>query len=107
GYERALQRTGKRHDLIILPLSDPRELALPQVGLVEWEDAETGRSLLVDTSNAEFQVALKRQTQARMEALHQLAQSSRIDVIEVSTAGSHLDALTRFFNLRERRLGHF
>jgi uncharacterized protein (DUF58 family) len=107
GYERAMQRTGKRHDLIALPLSDPRELSLPAVGLVEWEDAETGQTLLVDTSDADFQTALQRKTFTRMEALRQLARSSRIDVIEVSTDGNHLDALTRFFNLRERRLGHF
>jgi hypothetical protein len=90
-----------------LPLSDPRELSLPAVGLVEWEDAETGQTLLVDTSDADFQAALERKSFARMEALRQLARSSRIDIIEVSTDGNHLDALTRFFNLRERRLGHF
>jgi uncharacterized protein (DUF58 family) len=107
GYEKAMQRTGKRHDLIALPLSDPREFSLPPVGLVEWEDAETGRPLLVDTSDAEFQAALHQKSFARMEALRQLTRSARIDLIEVSTDGNHLDALTRFFNLRERRLAHF
>jgi uncharacterized protein (DUF58 family) len=103
GYERLLKRTGRRHDLILVHISDPREEELPAVGLVELEDAETGRHLLLDTSNraarAEFALAAAR----RREALRQLTGSSRIDLIEVSTDGDHLDALVRFFELRARR----
>jgi uncharacterized protein (DUF58 family) len=106
GYEKAFQRTGKRHDLVALPLWDPREFSLPPVGLLELEDAETGRQVLVDTSCPEFQAALGHKSSARVEALRQLARSARIDLIEISTDGNHLDALTRFFALRERRLGH-
>jgi uncharacterized protein (DUF58 family) len=103
GYERLLKRTGRRHDLILVHISDPREEELPAVGLVELEDAETGRHLLLDTSNraarTEFALAAGR----RREALRQLTGSSRIDLIEVSTDGDHLDALVRFFELRARR----
>jgi uncharacterized protein (DUF58 family) len=105
GFEGALKRTGQRHDLIGLALSDPRELSLPPVGLVELEDAETGELALVDTSAPGFQEALQRKTNARLDALRLLAHSSRVDLIELSTEGNHLDALTRFFHLRERRLG--
>jgi uncharacterized protein (DUF58 family) len=105
GYEKAFQRTGKRHDLVALALSDPRELSLPPVGLVEWEDAETGRPLLIDTSAPEFQAALSERVNGRLEALRQLTRSARIDLIEISTDGNHLDALTTFFHRRERRLG--
>ena len=106
GYEKALQRTGKRHDLIALALSDPRELSFPPVGLVELEDAETGRQVLIDTACPEFQAAFNQSSQARMEALRHLTRSSRIDLIEVSTDGNHLDALARFFHRREHRPGH-
>lgn len=106
GYEKAMQRTGKRHDLIALALSDPRERSLPAVGLVELEDAETGKPLLVDTASADFQAALHRQSAERLEAVRQLTRAAAIDLVEVSTDGNHLDALTRFFHIRERRLGH-
>lgn len=106
GYEKAMQRTGKRHDLIALALSDPRERSLPPVGLLELEDAETGRPLLVDTSCGAFQSAFRRRSDQRQEALRQLTRAAAIDLIEVSTDGNHLDALTRFFHIRERRLGH-
>src|SRR5438045_3629133 len=51
GFESALKRTGRRHDLIALRISDPREEDLPSVGLLELEDAETGEHLLLDTGS--------------------------------------------------------
>src|SRR5262249_40235205 len=49
GYERALKRTARHHDLIAVRISDPREEELPRVGLLEVEDAESGERMLVDT----------------------------------------------------------
>jgi uncharacterized protein (DUF58 family) len=106
GYEKALQRTGKRHDLIALALADPLEFSFPAVGLVELEDAETGRQVLIDSASTEFQAAFNQKSQTRLEALRHLTRSSRIDLIEVTTDGNHLDALARFFHLRERRPRH-
>ncbi len=106
GFDGALRRTSRRHDLIALALSDPREQDLPQVGLVQWEDAETGKPLLVDTSDPDFQAALRVRTESRRAALRHLTRSARVDLVEISTAQDHLDALTRFFHLRQRRLGH-
>lgn len=104
GYEKAFQRTGKRHDLIAVALGDPREQQLPRVGLLEITDAETGQPLLVDTSHPQVQRVFQERTSQRREALRRLANSSGIDLMEVSTDGGHLDALVRFFRLRERRL---
>ncbi len=106
GYEKALQRTGKRHDLVCIALSDPRERLVPAVGLVELEDAETGQTLLIDTACPEFQAAQRAHFEGRMNALRKLTRGAGIDLVEVSTDGNHLEALTRFFHLRERRLGH-
>jgi uncharacterized protein (DUF58 family) len=104
GYERSLKRSGRRHDLIAVHLSDQREEALPAVGLLEVDDAETGRRLLIDTSSRKARAAYADAARLRREGLRQLCRSSRIDLIEVSTDGGHLEALTRFFMLRERRL---
>ncbi len=104
GYEKALRRTGRRHDLIAVPIRDRLEEELPAVGLLELADAETGRHLLLDTSRAEVRAAFARGAQLRRQQLQQLARASRIDIVEVSTDGRHLDALVRFFHLRQRRL---
>jgi uncharacterized protein (DUF58 family) len=104
GFESSFKRTGRRHDLIAVRLSDPREEELPSVGLLELEDAETGERLLLDTGSKAVRDTYHKGAVERREALRQMANSARIDLIEVSTDGGHLDALIRFFRLRERRL---
>ena len=103
-YEQALRRTGKRHDLVVVPIRDPSESELPAVGLLELEDAESGRQILVDTARTEVRAAYREQARLRRERLLQLTRAAGVDAIEVSTDGGHLDALVRFFKLRERRL---
>ena len=103
-FEKSLKRTGRRHDLIAIRISDPREQELPAVGLLELEDAETGERLLVDTASRQVREAFAQAARQRQESLRQLARQARIDLVDVSTDGSHLDALIRFFKLRERRL---
>jgi uncharacterized protein (DUF58 family) len=103
-YESSFKRTGRRHDLIALRISDPREEELPAVGLLELEDAETGERLLLDTNSAAVRDAFRAAAERRRTALRQMARQARVDLIEVSTDGGHLDALIRFFRLRERRM---
>jgi uncharacterized protein (DUF58 family) len=103
-YERVLKRTGRRHDLIAVRLTDPREEELPAVGLLEVEDAETGEQVLVDTNSRAVRDAYAAAGRKRREALQQLCRQAEIDLVEVSTDGGHLDELIRFFRLRERRL---
>jgi uncharacterized protein (DUF58 family) len=104
GYERVLRRTGRRHDLTGVHITDPREEELPGVGLLEVQDAETGQRVLVDTGRAAVRQAYAAAALQRRAALRQLAASSRMDLVEVSTDGGHLDALVQFFQMRERRL---
>lgn len=104
GYERALKQTGRRHDLIGIRIVDPREQELPAVGLLEVEDAETGDHVLLDTSSRAVRDAYARAAALRYEELRQLAHRARMDLVNVTTDGTHLDALARFFQLRERRL---
>src|SRR5206468_6602787 len=85
GYEKAFKRTGRRHDLIAVPITDPRERELPAVGLLQVEDAETGRQVLLDTSSAPVRRAYLRGASQRQASLRQIAHSARIDLIEVST----------------------
>ncbi len=54
-YEKALQVTNKKHDVIAIDIIDPREVELPNIGFIELEDAETGETVLVDTSRLSCQ----------------------------------------------------
>jgi uncharacterized protein (DUF58 family) len=106
GYEKAMQRTARRHDVVAVAIRDPREEALPEVGLLEIQDAETGDCMVLDTSRAEFQQAFQAMRQERADAFQQWTRAHHIDVLAASTAGRHLDELMRFFQKRERRLKH-
>jgi uncharacterized protein (DUF58 family) len=104
GFEQVFKRTGRRHDVIAIRLNDPREEELPAIGLVELEDAETGRRLLLDTSNRQVRAGFAAAARRRRQELVQLARAGRIDFFEVSTDGAHLEALVHFFQQRERRM---
>src|SRR5262245_22256556 len=106
GYEKALKQAGRRHDLVAVRITDPREEELPPVGLVELEDAETGQRLLIDTSSPAVRAAHAARARTRREDVQQLTRSAGVDLVEVTTDGSHLDALIRFFRMRERRMRH-
>ena len=106
GYEKAMQRTARRHDVVAVAIRDPREDALPDVGLLQIQDAETLQCMLVDTSRREFQQAFQEQRQQRQDAFQQWTRAHKIDVLPASTAGRHLDELMRFFQQRQRRLKH-
>jgi uncharacterized protein (DUF58 family) len=84
-------------------VTDPREEELPAVGLLQVEDAETGQRVLLDTASRQVRDAYHAAALDRRETVHQLARASGTDLIEVSTEGDHLEALIRFFRLRERR----
>jgi uncharacterized protein (DUF58 family) len=103
GYEKALKQTARRHDLIAIRVTDPREDSLPAVGLVQLEDAETGQQVLIDTSSRKVREAYAADAVKRREGIRQLMRSAGVDLIEASTDGTHLNSLVKFFRLRERR----
>src|SRR5438128_6729960 len=71
-YERTLKRSGRRHDLRAVRITDPREEELPAVGLLELEDAESGDRLLLDTNSAQVRAAYAASARRRREAIQQL-----------------------------------
>jgi uncharacterized protein (DUF58 family) len=104
GWERALITANQRHDVIAVLVTDPRELALDDVGLVALRDAETGRTRLYDTGSRSFREAVARDAEARVRSVEHRMRSAGIDFIHIDAAGSVVDPLVRFFRMRERRL---
>jgi len=103
GYEKALRIISKKHDLISVTIVDPREIKLPDVGLIELEDAETGEIVLIDTSNPEVRRRYERLGEEKAGRLRDLFASMGIDQIEVRTDRDYIPTLVRFFRVRERR----
>jgi uncharacterized protein (DUF58 family) len=104
GWEKALTVAGRRHDVVAVQLSDPREERLPSVGFMELEDAETGETLLIDTSNARLRDRFAQATlQARRDRERQF-RAMRVDFVEVRTDQPDFDPLIAFFRQRARRI---
>lgn len=99
-----LSRLGRRHDVIALVVSDPREFTLPDVGVIDLEDVETGRVATVDTSRPEvrarFADAAARRFATRVAALR----AARADVVDLRTDGDWVPVLAGFLRSRKRRL---
>jgi len=102
---RTLEITARRHDLVGVVVSDPRESELPDVGRVVLEDAESGEQLELDTSDARTRQRFADSAQARRAGVLQALRGAGIDTLELSTAVPYLSALLRFFQRRAARLG--
>ena len=105
GWERALKVTAQRHDLVPVVVSDPIELAMPEVGLVAFEDLETGEVIEFDTSGWNV-LAYRRQLEEEAAARDQALRRLNVDVVQVRTDQPYVDALVAFFKARARRLAH-
>ena len=103
GFEKPMRIVSKRHDLVAVPIVDPREVRLPNVGLIELEDAETGETILVDTSSAAVRKRYERLGRERSERFRELFASMGVDNIEVATDRDYIPKLVSFFRARERR----
>lgn len=103
GFDAPFRRAARKHDLIAVRTTDPREVSWPSVGLVRVEDAETGRQRVIDTSSRAFRDGFAQRSRERLAAFTKLARGSQADLIEAGTDGKHFDALLGFFRKRERR----
>ncbi|HPU97442.1 MAG TPA: DUF58 domain-containing protein [Candidatus Hydrogenedentes bacterium] len=103
-YEQILRVTAKRHDLIAITLTDPREMSLPDVGPVWLEDAETGKQVLVNTSSARVRRQYEQAALERMEKRDSLLRKAGVDLVHVYTDRPWVSEMYQFFKLRERRL---
>jgi CRISPR/Cas system-associated protein Cas5 (RAMP superfamily) len=82
---------------------DRRELDLPPVGYVEFEDAESGDHVLVNTSDRRFRVAFRANAERARHLLEETFRKTKVDVIEVQTGEPYVEPLMQFFRERARR----
>jgi uncharacterized protein (DUF58 family) len=93
-----------KHDVIALRVIDQREQEIPDIGLIELEDEETGEQILVDTSDEEFRQRYREQLQQHEETLFHSLRKIKIDVVNILTDEAFEIPLKKFFKLRLQRV---
>ncbi len=102
-YEHAMRIARRKHDVIPIVVTDPCEQALPDVGLIALKDAETGETVVVDTSDRRLRREYEGRVARAAEQRDRMLSRMKIDTIRVRTGESFLEPLTRFFRTREAR----
>lgn len=102
-YESAVRIARRRHDLIPVVVSDPREQELPRVGFLELEDPETGERMVLDAGSRATREAFASHVQRLTEDRDALFRRMDTDTVNVRTDRSYVEPLVRFFRKRERR----
>jgi uncharacterized protein (DUF58 family) len=103
-FSRELSVSGRRHDFIALHIQDQREEALPNVGIITLEDAETGEQIEINTGDRTTRARFSAQAETRRAELNRTLRRNNIDAISLRTGENYLPALRSFFKQRERRL---
>ncbi|MBR4149117.1 MAG: DUF58 domain-containing protein [Rikenellaceae bacterium] len=99
-FEEALKITGGRHDLVGIRVYDHREQELPDVGILELEDAETGEKVWIDSSSRRVREAYANDWARRNQRIETMLKQNRIDTATVATDEDYVAALIKLFKQR-------
>jgi uncharacterized protein (DUF58 family) len=104
GYEKSLRVANQRHDLVALPIRDPRETELPNVGILQMLDPESGETFWVDTSLRQVRDRYRKIATDSVEARNRIFRRNRIEFVDISTNQPYDVPLVKFFRERAKRL---
>ena len=104
-FLKELSTTRRRHDLVCCQIHDKIEKEIPNVGRVHVEDAETGETIIINSSNKDFRRQYREHTQNIQETFVRRLRRRGIDNFQFSTDSDYVKALREFFHLRGNRIG--
>ena len=99
-FEEALKITSGRHDLVGIRVYDQREQEMPDVGIVELEDAETGEKVWIDSSSRRVREAYANDWARRNQRIETVLKQNRVDTATVATDEDYVKALIKLFKQR-------
>jgi len=102
-FKKTISISNKRHDVVAVTITDPRESELPDVGIIEITDAEKGESLLIDSSDPHLRRMYKKEATSEARQREHLLRSAGVDNIYIRTDTAYTKELIKFFRMRERR----
>jgi hypothetical protein len=101
GWDKALLALTRRHEVLAVRLIDPVDGAMPDVGMLQFEDAETGEMVFVDTGDSGFRRRYQDAAQQNEAALLEAFTAAGTDALELSTEDDLVDAIRRFADLKK------
>lgn len=104
GYERNLQSLARKHDLVVIHISDKRETHLPKLGIIPALDKESGQTLWINTSFGQFRDQLSHAHTERQEAIRKFSRKHQINYLAVNTDEDFVPKLLRLFKVRNKSL---
>ena len=102
-FKKPLSIANKRHDCVAITITDPREVSLPNAGLIELSDAETGKFFVVDTASAGVRNAYAKKARTMIDERAHTFGSINVDHIAIRTDKPYIDEMIKFFRMRRRR----
>ena len=102
-FETSLRLLGKKHDVTAVVVQDKAELDLPDMGLVELQDSETGEVFTVDTSSISFRRDFLGQVKIKKDQREKMLRASQVDRVNINSGQNYVDPLIQFFKSRHRK----
>ncbi len=102
-FKKPLSIANKRHDIIAITITDPREINLPDIGIVKLSDPETEENFFLDTSGSRLREDYHDHSLKKLEERQRLFRSINVDNIDIRTDVPYTETLLRFFKMREKK----
>jgi uncharacterized protein (DUF58 family) len=106
GWQKPLSALAIRHEVVAAWITDPREREIPDVGVVTFEDPESGEQILVDTRSAHLRARFQEAAVVQRETIRADLLRARAAIAELSTAAEVVPQLVAFIKQREAQRGH-
>jgi uncharacterized protein (DUF58 family) len=104
GYERPFKALAQKHDLIAIQITDPRESALPTLGIIPVYDKEQGRTTWVNTAFGSFSKKILESFSSEREHLKEICKKNQINYLEIGTKNDIVLPLIELFKHRNRTM---
>lgn len=101
-YYHNLKALARRHDLVMIHVSDKRETSLPKLGILPVQDKESGKTLWINTSFGDFRQKISHQVASRKEELEKFSRKHQINFVSLDTEEDYVPKLLRLFKVRNR-----
>jgi len=102
-YEKVFGITKRKHDLVVLKISDLKEQELPQIGYAQFVDPESGDKNFIDTNNFSNRLEYRQWWQSNMDRISNLCMKTGTDMADIQTGHDYVKPLIKLFKQREKR----